>query len=179
MPPKSKPRVRRKFRQYLRGNIDNTMALGTLGSKVVISSVVAGAVVEETWLSSIVASWSISDFSNNAGDGPILVGVAHSDYSTAEIEAFLENTSSWDAGNLVQQEIAKRKIRIIGTFDKGELGSVDTSVLNDGKPIRTKCGWMLVTGAKLRVWAYNMGSSALDTTDPDVFTKGHANLWPR
>ncbi len=155
------------------------MALGTLASKTAISSVVAGAVVEKTWLSSIKATWSISDFSNNAGDGPILVGVAHSDYSTAEIEAWIENTSSWDSGNLVQQEIAKRKIRRVGTFDKGALGEVDSDTLNDGRPIHTKCGWSLVTGAKLRIWAYNMGTGALDTTDPDVHTEGFANLWPQ
>ncbi len=129
-------------------------------------------------MSSIKGAWSLSEFSNNAGDGPITVGIAHSDYTSAEIEEFIENAGSWDEGDLVQQEVAKRKIRIVGTFDKGDLGTVDTAVLNDGKALTTKLGWILNAGQTCSIWVYNNGSSPLDTTDPQLFVKGHANLWP-
>ncbi len=177
MPAKRK--YTRKFRKYLKGILQENMSLGTLGSKVVISAVSGDVVTESTWLSSIKATWSLDAFSDNAGDGPILVGVAHSDYSSAEIEEWLENTGSWEEGNLISQEIAKRKIRQVGTFDKQALGLVSSDVLNDGRPISTKCGWILTTGNGLRIWAYNLGSSPLDTTDPVVSVNGHANLWPR
>jgi len=109
--------------------------------------------------------------------GPIVVGVAHSDYSDSEVEAWFENTGSWEQGDKIQQEVARRKIRLVGVFDTPESAS-HVLVLNDGKPIRTKCGWMLTTGQTLKVWAYNAGTSALSNTVPIVEQSGHANLWP-
>ncbi len=170
---------KRKYRRYLKGIIDTELSLGTLAAKDVTLAAVGDTVKERTWLSSVKGSWSLTDFSNNAGDGSITVGIAHSDYSSAEIEAWIENTGSWDEGDLVNQEVAKRKIRMVGTFETDDLGTVSGSVLNDGKNITTKCGWILNAGQTIAIWAYNNGDSALDTTVPSVFLKGHANLWPR
>ena len=169
---------RKKFRRYLKGVIQNRFTLGTLAATTLIGDDIDDAVVERAWLSSVLCTWSIDQFTVGAGDGPILVGIAHSDYTDAEIEQFVEQTSSWEEGNLVAKEISSRKIRRVGTF--GDTGvQLSATVLNDGKPIHTKCGWMLATGQSIRIWAYNQGSSALATTAPAVVTAGHANLWPR
>ncbi len=102
-----------------------------------------------------------------------MIGLAHSDYTDAEIEEYIETTDSWDQGNLVQgKEVRKRLIRRIGIF-----GS--SGVLNDGKPIHTRLNWLLRTGQTISLWAYNRGASALATTDPQVVAEGHANLWGR
>ncbi len=138
----------------------------------------AGTLDEQAFCSSIEATWQLSEFTQAVGDGPIVVGVAHGDYSDAEIEAFIENAASWKSGDLTAQEIARRKIRIVGTFQQVDI-SLGNTVLNNGKPIHTKCGWNLKTGETLHIWAYNNGESALATTDPDVIVVGHANLWPR
>ncbi len=164
--------------RYLRGKIQKTLDLGTLGAKVLISTLLDGAVVERTRITSIVATWSLADFTDAIGDGPILCGVAHSDYTDAEIEAVIENSGSWDEGNLISQEIAKRRVRIIGSFESSVADSQGVAVLNDGKPIKTRLNWLLTTGDNLRVWAYNQGDSALATTDPDMSVSGHANLFP-
>ena len=170
-------RGKRKFRRYIRGRIQNRFNLSTLGSITAISDTIDDVLTESAWLSSIVATWSMDNFTVGVGDGPIQVGVAHSDYSDAEILAWILGSESWASGDMVAQEINRRRIRRVGTFDQtGPALSVMT--LNDGKPIRTKCGWQLVTGQTLRVWAFNSGSSALATTDPAVMTAGHANLWP-
>ena len=171
------PKRKRRFRKYLRGSINHTLALSTLAAKTLITSLVGDVVTEKAWCSSVKLAWQVAEWTPAVGDGPIMVGVAHSDYSTAELEAWIENTSSWEEGDQVQQEIAKRKIRRVGTFTT--LGDVAAQMtLNDGKPIRTKCGWMLTTGQTIRVWAYNMGTSAFSVTDPQVQCEGHANLWP-
>ncbi len=106
-----------------------------------------------------------------------MVGVAHPDYTSAEIEEWIENLGSWEEANMVQQEIGRRRIRRVGVFEDPD-DPTSAVVLNDGKPIRTKCGWMLTTGQGLRMWAYNMGLVALATTDPNVHIEGHCNLWP-
>ncbi len=168
-----------KRRRYLKGAIDVDFALGTLAAKDLISDTEDSVLTEEAWISSVLATWAIENFTQGAGDGPIVVGVAHPDYTNAEVEEFLENAGSWDQGNLIQQEIARRKIRQVGTFSATLLAATGGGALNDGNPIHTKCGWMLNTGISLRFWAYNMGTSALATTDPHVLVNGHANLWPR
>lgn len=170
-------RRRRKYRKYLKGIIDERGALSTLAGDTAISFVVTGTVTEKAWLSSVKLNWAMDDFTPGTDDGPILVGVAHSDYSTSEIEAWIENSGGWSEGDLVAQEIAKRKIRQVGVFENPS-AAVDVAVLNDGKPITTKCGWMLETGDTVRYWAYNTGTSALATTDPNLKINGHANLWP-
>ncbi len=171
-------RAGRKFRRYIRGVIQNRFTLGTLAPTTLISSTNSDVVSEKAWISTVVATWSMDQFTDSVGDGPILVGIAHSDYSDAEIEAYVEQVTSWDEGDLVSKEISSRKIRRVGTF--GSTGpALSGTVLNDGKPIRTKCGWMLTTGDTIKFWAYNSGSSALAATSPAVVTSGHANLWPR
>ncbi len=174
-----KKKGRGRFRRYLRGNIDHKLALTTLAAVTAAGSVLGDSVTESAYLTSLKARWSLGEFTAGAGIGPILVGVAHSDYSISEIEAWIENTGSWEVGDKVQsREIGKRFIRRVGVFQT-PLGDTQDMVLNDGKPIHTKCGWGLATGQTLRIWAYNMGSAAIATTVPNVRVQGHANLWPR
>ncbi len=173
----NKPK-RRKFRKYLKGQIDNAFNLGTLAANTLIGDDVDDVLTEKAYLSSVKATWTLSAGTAGPTVGPVLVGVAHSDYSDAEIEAWIENVSGWEEFNEVQQEIAKRKIRRVGILKVPETASLQAE-LNDGKPITTKCGWMLGTGQTVRIWAYNMGVGAFATTDPVVHTQGHANLWPR
>ncbi len=174
----AKRKGRGKYRRYIRGAIQHDLDLGTLGANVLTSENLSSTITEQSWLSSVKATWSLSDFTNAVGDGPILVGVAHSDYSSAEIEAWVENTGSWDFGNKIQQEIGRRKIRQVGSFLSSVADSQGIAVLNEGRPITTKCGWLLQTGQTVKIWAYNQGDSALATTDPDLSVVGHANLWP-
>lgn len=169
---------RRKFRKYLKGQIDHDMDLGTLSGQTVISEPIADTLSEQAYLTSVKCAWALDNFTSSTNDGPILVGVAHSDYTSAEIEAWVENANSWESSDLIGQEIAKRRIRRVGIL-RGPATSALTSRLNEGKMITTKCGWMLNTGQTVRIWAYNMGAGNLDTTDPVVHTEGHANLWPR
>ncbi len=171
-----KGRGKGNFRRYMKGRIDLDLSLSTLGSKVVISSVTPGSVVDTTRVSSIKASYSLSGFTPGENKGPIVVGVAHPDYTSSEIEAWIENTGGWDIGNMVQREVAQRRIRQIGTFPIPE-DATKGVVLNDGKPIRTKLNWVISEGEGLRFWAWNAGTNALTTTDPNFIVEGHANLW--
>ncbi len=168
-----------RFRPYLKGQIDFELALGTLAPKDLISAPVGDSVTEEIWLSSVKATWTMDEFTEALNQGPIMVGVAHSDYANAEIEEWVENLASWERHDLVGQEVAKRKIRKVGVYSWVDSTATGQVALNQGKPIRTKCGWMLGSGQTVRIWAYNMGSVALATTDPNIQCQGHANLWPR
>ncbi len=164
------------FSKYLKGNVDESINLGTLASLTLVSANFDESPDEQLRCSSVKGTWSLDLLT--PGQGPIMVGLAHSDYSDAEIEAVIENTGSWDRGNKIQQEVAKRLVRRVGIFSTAGGGvSTDQMVLNDGKPITTKLNWRLITGATLKLWAYNMGPDALATTAPIVRLQGQANLW--
>ncbi len=167
----------RKFRRYLAGKIRHLLQLGTLGGTTIISTNVVDVLTEKAYLTSVRLAWSLVRMTTATNDGPIMVGVAHPDYSGAEVEAWIENQASWEEGDVIGQEVGRRKIRMVGVFLNPE-GVDVVSRLNDGKPITTKCGWQLQTGQSVKIWAYNLGTSALATTDPEVRAEGHANLWP-
>ncbi len=169
----------RKFRKYLRGNVDEKMDIGTLAARTLVAQVFGETVQERTYISSLVAAWALDDVTVAADDGPLMVGVAHSDYSAAEIEEFIETTGSWNEADLVQaREVAKRFIRVVGIFRSAPGGLLGSATLNEGRPIKTKLGWILTTGQSLDLWAYNLGASAYATTTPSLVCQGHANLWP-
>jgi len=171
-------RGKRRMGKYLRGAVDESLSMATLASKTLVLAIFDETVNERTLVSSLVANWSMRNFTPIASAGPVLVGVSHSDYSAAEIEAYIEATGSWNEGNMTQQEIAKRKIRRIGVFDTPDAAE-DSAVLNDGRPIKTKLNWILLQGQSLNQWSYNLGAAAFATTIPVVDVSGHVNLWPR
>ncbi len=154
--------------------------MAALASRTLVSVAFDESVNERTFVSSLKAIWSLDDMTDAPDVGPILVGVAHGDYSATEIEEFIENTGSWDEGDLVNQEIGQRKIRVVGTFGTPGGASVSgVKVLNEGRPITTKLGWILLQAQTLDLWAYNLGSSPIATTIPNLNVQGHVNLWPR
>lgn len=164
--------------RYIKGTVDEELGLGSLAATTLQGTSFDDAVTERTYISSLVATWTMKNFTVVENAGPILVGVCHSDYTDAEIEEVIESTTTWEEADMIGQELAQRKIRRIGIFP-GPTLNLATQVLNDGKPIRTKLGWILNTGQTLRVWAYNMGGVALASTTPEIFVQGHVNLWPR
>lgn len=168
----------RKRGKYLRGRVEEELLLSTLAGKTVLGENFDSVVGERTWLSSVRATWSLGNLTDAFSEGPITVGLAHSDYTDAEIEEFLEVTGSWDEGNLGHQEQASRRVRVVGTFPSSDQ-ALGVTTLNDGKPITTKCGFMLLTGQTAQFWAYNSGSNALTVTSAELTVVGHANLWPK
>ncbi len=175
---KHKRRSRR--RRYLKGKIDHLLDIGTLAAQTLISSDIVDTLTDAAWMTSVKATYSLNSVTQTDNLGPLLVGIAHSDYSSAEIEEWIESTTSWETKDKVGQEVARRYIREVGIFNiSGSTSAVNNYALNEGRPITTKCGWMLEGGQTVKFWAYNTGSAAFATTDPDVRVQGHANLWPK
>ncbi len=156
----------------LKGKIDETLPLGTLANADVVGDVFNDTLDQEAYAISQEAIWTIRELTDD--EGPIIVGVAHGDYTDAEIEEYLENAGSWTRGDMLAQEIAKRKIRSVGSFAATGTGD---QVLNDGKPIKTRLGFMLQEGQTIKVWAWNKSGAAL-TTGAQVFLEGHVWLRP-
>ncbi len=170
---------RRKMGRYIRGNVNEVLSLGTLASLTLVADTFDDTVTERALISSIVAAYSLENFTVAAGSGPIIVGVAHGDYSAAEIEAYIENSQGWQEGDLVAREVGARKIRILGVFRAAPGGGLGAATLQEGRKIKTKLNWILNAGQTLDLWAYNSGTVAVGTTVPVIRAEGHVNLWPR
>ncbi len=163
---------------YLKGNVDERLTFGGLAARTLIATAFDEVVIEKTLISSIKATYTMDKFTPVIDAGPIWVGIAHSDYTASEIEEVIENSGSWNQGDLVQsKEVAKRLVRKIGVFDT-PADATQAYTLNDGIPIKTKLNWVLTTGKTLQIWVYNAGQAAVATTVPNVVALGHANLFP-
>ncbi len=175
MPKKGSGRKRPRGR-YIKGVIDEGLALGALASAAAVLAVFDETVNERSRVSSIEATYLLED--QAIGEGGVMFGVMHSDYSVTELEEFIENTGSWNEGDLVQsREVGKRLIRQIGIFPSAPTtAGAHEIVVNDGNPIKTKLNWILNQGQTLDLWAYNKSGSVL-TTGSTIRMSGHANLW--
>ncbi len=122
---------------------------GTLAADDVTVTLIADVFTESRRVLSVLLTIAMEGLT--AGDGPIEVGVAHSDYTSTEIEEALEAGGAWDEGNLVAQEQAKRRVRRIGVLTGEE------TALNEGQPIKVRLNWLIATGDTLQFWMRNRG----------------------
>ncbi len=160
---------------YIRGNVNEVLPLGTLGPLTLIAVNFDESPQATALISSLVATWALDSLT--IGQGPIEFGVAHSDYTDAEIEQVLETTGSWNTGDKISQEIGRRLVRKIGVM-VSDGNSLDVK-FNQGRPVKTKLNWRLHKDDTLQLWAYNVTGSALTTTNPQLHCDGHANLWQK
>ncbi len=147
------------------------ITLSTLADETVLTGGVTGAADGQYRAMSFDLTWSKEG--SAAGEGPITVGFAHSDYTVAEIKEALQAATAISLGDLVGQEKSNRLIRIVGTFQGNQVSGGD-EVLNDGKPIHTKLNWAIPIGKFVNLFAFNQSGAAL-TTGQVVQTAG--KMW--
>ncbi len=169
---------RRKFRRYIRANIDDFQSFSGLAASTLIGGLIDESVTETCFITSVVCTYSLNKWTPVATGGPLLFGWAHSDYTDSEIEAYVELAGSWDQSNRVVHEISRRQIKIVGLLQPPELATQNVS-FRGGEFVKTKLNWRLDTGDTLKQWVYNTGLVAQISTTATVEIHGHANLWPQ
>ncbi len=163
---------KRSMKGYHRVNVDKLITVGALTTDTVLEQgLTPDGAIEPSIVTSVDLHWGITG--HTAGEGPLVVGVAHNDYSAAEIQEFLENVTSWDTGDMISQEKANRKIRVVGEFPGAE--AVET--LNDGKSIKTKLNWKVEIGSTLDAWIFNKDQATL-TSGTILLFNGKINVFP-
>ena len=137
--------------------VDGSVALLTLGANVVVGGDLTQVSNEAYRVLSLKALWSRR--AGTSGEGPIVYGVAHGDYTDAEIEECLENDSVLTRGDKIAAEQSNRLVRRIGQFE----GSGAEEVEADGRPVTVRLNWLMATGDALRLWAWNKSGGSLTT----------------
>ncbi len=145
------------------------LAAGALAANDAVVGAVMNAAVDKNRITSIDWSWAIDDMT--AGEGPVMVGVAHSDYTASEVEEAIEAGGAYDIGDKVAGEQANRLVRIIGTL------SAEEPRLNDGRPIKTRFNWLIGIGKTLNVFIWNADGSGPLTTGSTLEVAGNTNVF--
>ncbi len=166
----AKKRKRRRF-NLRRARIASTVNVGALATLDVADGDLTVSSVNPYRLISFDLAWSMTNVTG-IDDGQEF-GIAHSDYSAAEIEECLEAQTSIDQGNKVEQERANRLVRSIGMM--GQAGVVDLGgrEFNNGRRVKTKLNWAIGIGDKIRMWIRN-GSGTVYTTGATLTCIGDA-----
>ncbi len=147
---------RRRF-NLRRVRYSTELALSTLGSDTALLVSITGVGDAQYRMITMKGTWNIS--SDTAGDGPVTVGYAHSDYSVTEVKECLEAFAAIAQGDKIANERANRLIRTVGTFRLQGNGDF----LNDGKPLSTKLNWLIAVGDSVNMFVFNESTSALTT----------------
>ncbi len=166
---KGRGRPRRRF-NLRRVRITAEEALLTLGSDTAFTQTLTGTSANRYRLVSAKISWALTNLT--AGEGPIHVGFAHSDYSVTEIKECIESQTSIDINDKVANERAQRLVRTVGVL-RGVAGG---AVLNDGKPITTRLNWLIGIGQSVNFFSWNEGTAALTT---GVLVTLTGDIWVR
>ncbi len=151
--------------------ISMSAAAGALADNTVARSALAATLVREVWVHSVKCTYVVD--AHTAGEGPWLFGWAHSDYTAAEILECLTAVGSWDISNKILQEQARRKVRIVGTFN----GLASEELFNDGRALKSTIKFKLTAGQTLVLWQWNR-SGAIFSTGSLIQVNGVAYLKP-
>ncbi len=164
-------RKRRRF-NLRRVRVNILVAAGALATLDVVGATITQSAGNAYRLMSVDFAYSMVDIGATQDDGQVF-GLAHSDYTDAEIEECLEATTAIDPGDKIAQERANRLVREIGQM-QGAPGTGAGKSFNNGMPLKTKLNWHMATGDTLRLWIRN-SSGTVWTTGASVSVSG--NVW--
>ncbi len=177
---------RKSKRQWQTVEIDALIDVGAAGLPVddlVAGFMTADAADDNFIATSLEATYTfqVETAAEPSGVGPFHFGIAKSDYSSAEIEAWFENQAGFTRADLVAQELSRRHIKQIGVFmpEAVAANAKVNVVVNDGKPIKTRLNWRIVEGTRISMWMYNNGDVVVPATAGQDFNAvGHiSGFW--
>ncbi len=144
-------------------NVDEAMALGTLALNDVIIKAMTQTATEAWRCLSLNGVWSLKG--GTSGEEPIVFGVAHGDYTAAEIEEYLEQEGTMDKANKIAQEQTRRLVRRIGQLSPDDQ-------FNEGRAKYNRLNWAMATGLTLSMWAWNKSDASPLTTGASIVFTG-------
>jgi len=164
--PRKRSRRNRRNPKFVAIPIATAVALGTLASATAttVTLTPTGNFTHDIRVHSV--SLHYSRVGGVIGEGPVVVGLAHSDYTGAEIEENLELALLGPATK-IENERADRLVRPVGVLE----GATAAETLNDGKPVKTRLNWMIHDGVSIDLFVYNESGSQL-TDGSDVKVRG-------
>ncbi len=137
--------------------VTSGLVLSTLADNTVLKGTVQAAFTRRFHILYMKCFWAIRG--NTIGEGPILVGYNHGDYTIAEI---LENldVAILNTANKIERERASRLVRKVGFFVAFSV-SEELRGNKGGEAVYTKLNWTIEEGETLDLFAINRSGGAL------------------
>lgn len=137
--------------------VNTALSLSTLADNAVIKGTMQAVFTRRFRVVYVKGYWSLRG--GTATEGPISIGMAHSDYSVAEIveatDAAVISSSEKIAG-----ERAKRLVRKVGSFP-GLATNEELRGNKGGEAVYTKLNWAIEEDFSLDFWAQNRSGGGL------------------
>ncbi len=162
----AKRRRRRRNPRFAVLKVHKPLDIGTLAQNVCLKGTVLD-LLQDCYIIATDLSWTILGM--DLLDGPVDVGLSHSDYTVTEVQEAVDASPTSDSDQIALER-TRRKVRTAGTFKTPENTGAGVS-LNDGKLMRTKVGFGVSNSFELDLWAINRGAPAL-TVDTTVMVSG-------
>ncbi len=150
-------RKRRYNPNFVGIRVNNSVALSTLADGAVLKLTLM-QVTQEFYAITGHLSYSIRDLA--AGEGPLLIGLAHGDYTVTEIKEAIEADQT-SQGTKIEQEQTRRKVRDVGFV--GGAASAEDALFDHGRIQKTKMGFHLEDGQNAVAWVQNLTGATLTT----------------
>ncbi len=151
------PRRRKYSKGFVAIRVDKQITLSTLADATFLAAdLFGGNLVEDLYVSSTDLLWTIRG--HTAGEGPIEVGVAHGDYSVAELAQW-GTSNQFDPDDLIDKEHNRRLVRSSGMFP----GLSTEEALNNGTKLKTIVKFIIGDGKPFNIWALNASGAVLTT----------------
>ncbi len=177
--------ARRARKRYRRGRgrrtprrvrIASGLPCVALAPKDVVTGALTAVATETYRLLSVKLNYKWEDIAAVIDDG-LEFGLAHSDYTAAEIEECLESQASIDLGDKTAQEQSNRLVRSLGTIAAiGNVAEGGSMPFNSGRPLKTRLNWLMTTGKQLSIWVRN-GSGTIWTTGSSIQAQGDMYIY--
>jgi len=172
MPKKGKSRRKFNLRPV---RVNSGLGVGALASADVISSAITNVAANNMRVTSAHLAYSWADI-QALDDDAMAFGLAHGDYTAAEIEECLEAGGAMDKGDKIALEQSNRLVREVGQIG-GHVEEVGGGIsFADGRIVKTKLNWNLSIGEALQAWVRN-NSGAVYTTGSTLSISG--KIWVR
>ena len=157
---KKRGRRKRSRKGFVAIPFNVVLSLGTIGDLTVQKlALLGGNLLEDLFIYSVDAVMTLRG--HTAGEGPISVGIAHTDYSVGEIAEALDVGALLGPQLKIERERAGRLVRKWGLF-RG-LQTNEIIAKSDGRYQRYKVRWTQQDGADVNCWVQNQSGSALTT----------------
>ncbi len=167
-------RSRSSGRNFVAIPFAGSLALGTLADDSVISvQITVGEFTDDLFVMSTDIRFGVNG--HTGGEGPILLGLSHSDYTVAEIIEAID-VELLGKGDKIEQERARRLVRKLGIYDVGATTEAVT-ISKDEIGKRHKLKWPIGIGNSIDLWARNKSGASLTTGQIVSFTGTLYGRW--
>ncbi len=149
------------------------LALGTLADETIAKVSLTTDLAEDFF--AVSTDITVSVEGHTATEDPLGWGVAHDDYTVAELKEYVDANLT-DPGQKIEQERARRKVRRGGVLHS--MGGSQTELIsNGGQEKRIPLRFSINDGNTLAGWVMNHSGAALTTGSIVTFTGTIFGRW--